>query len=60
MIVGAETLIFSKIGGVADFLGPIFTFKSSEIVGVLLLLLVVGVIVGLVGSGLALRRFLEV
>jgi cell division protein FtsX len=38
----------------------VFSFTSGEILSVLLVLAGVGALVGLVGSGMALRRFLEV
>jgi cell division transport system permease protein len=60
IIVGTNALIFSRVGEAITFLENVFTFSTSEILGVLALLLGVGVLVGLIGSGLALRRFLEV
>jgi hypothetical protein len=42
------------------FLGPIFRFSGWEIAKVLIVLIGGGVAVGLFGSVLALRRFLEV
>ncbi|MGH2694631.1 MAG: permease-like cell division protein FtsX [Actinomycetota bacterium] len=60
IIVGTNALIFSRLGEAITFLENVFTFSTGEILGVLALLLGVGTLVGLIGSGLALRRFLEV
>jgi cell division transport system permease protein len=60
IIVGTNALIFSRVGEAITFLENVFTFSTGEILGVLALLLGVGIVVGLIGSGLALRRFLEV
>jgi cell division transport system permease protein len=60
IIIGTNALIFRRVGEAITFLENVFTFSTGEIVGVLALLLGVGTLVGLIGSGLALRRFLEV
>ena len=60
IVLGANALLFSRIGETFTFLGPVFSFTTAEIAGVLLVLVGVGVLVGIVGSMLALRRFLEV
>jgi cell division transport system permease protein len=60
IVVAANTLVFSKIGDTFQFLGSVFAFSSSDIGSVLIVLASVGSLVGLVGSTLALRRFLEV
>jgi len=60
IVVAADALLFSRMGEAVAFLGPVFTFSAGEIASVLLLLVAVGCVVGLVGSTLALRRFLEV
>lgn len=60
VILIANTLLFSRIGETLTFLGPVFSFTSSEMVQVMLILGGVGCAVGLVGSMMALRRFLEV
>lgn len=60
VVLGSNALLFSRIGDAIPFMGPVLTFSAGEIAGVLLLLSGVGIAVGLVGSGLALRRFLEV
>ncbi|HJR45724.1 MAG TPA: permease-like cell division protein FtsX [Actinomycetota bacterium] len=60
VILVANTLLFSRIGETLTFLGPVFSFTSSEMVQVMLILGGVGCAVGLVGSMMALRRFLEV
>ena len=60
VVLGANELFFSKMGDVLAFLGPVFSFSAWEIAKVLLILVGGGVVVGLFGSALALRRFLEV
>jgi cell division transport system permease protein len=60
VVFGANELFFSNMGDVLTFLGPIFRFSGWEIAKVLLILIGGGVVVGLFGSALALRRFLEV
>ena len=60
VVLGANELFFSKMGDFLAFLGPVFSFSAWEITKVLLILVGGGVGVGLFGSALALRRFLEV
>jgi len=60
VVLGANELFFSKMGDFLVFLGPVFSFSAWEITKVLLILVGGGVAVGLFGSALALRRFLEV
>ncbi|MGH2755081.1 MAG: permease-like cell division protein FtsX [Actinomycetota bacterium] len=60
VVLGGNALLFSRIGDAIPFMGPVLTFSAGEIAGVLLLLAGVAAIVGLVGSTMALRRFLEV
>ena len=60
IVLAANLFLFPKMGEAFQFLEQVFTFTSTEIVQVLLALAAGGVIVGLVGSGMALRRFLEV
>lgn len=60
VVLGANELFFSKMGDFLAFLGPVFSFSAWEIAKVLLILVGGGVVVGLFGSVLALRRFLEV
>ncbi|HZJ49792.1 MAG TPA: permease-like cell division protein FtsX [Actinomycetota bacterium] len=60
VLLGANELFFSKMGDFLAFLGPVFSFSAWEIAKVLLILVGGGVAVGLFGSALALRRFLEV
>jgi cell division transport system permease protein len=60
IIVGTNELIFRRVGEAINFLDRVFTFSTGEIVGVVGLLIGVGAVVGLAGSTLALRRFLEV
>jgi cell division transport system permease protein len=60
VVIASNELIFSRMGNFLAFLGPVFTFSSWEIAKILLILVVGGAFVGLLGSFLALRRFLEV
>jgi cell division transport system permease protein len=60
VVFGANELFFSNMGHVLLFLGPIFRFSGWEIAKILIILIGGGVAVGLFGSALALRRFLEV
>ena len=60
IVLGANSLLFSRMGKALPFLGPVFSFTSSELLSVFLVLLGVGALVGLIGSTMALRRFLEV
>lgn len=60
VVVLADALLFSRVGDAIRFLGPVLSFSSGEVASVLVVLVSVGAVVGLVGSGLALRRFLEV
>jgi cell division transport system permease protein len=60
VVLGGNALLFSRMGEALPFLGTVFSFSSGEIVSVLLVLAGVGALVGLIGSGMALRRFLEV
>jgi cell division transport system permease protein len=60
IVLGANTLLFSRMGRALPFLGPVFSFTSAELMSVFLVLLGVGALVGLIGSTMALRRFLEV
>lgn len=60
IVLAANALLFSRIGGAIPFLGQVFAFSSGDLGGVLIVLVAVGTLVGLIGSGLALRRFLEV
>jgi cell division transport system permease protein len=60
VVFGANELFFSNMGDVLMFLGPIFRFSGWEIAKILIILIGGGVAVGLFGSALALRRFLEV
>ena len=60
IVIGANALLFTRMGDALPFLGPVFTFSGAEIASVLLILVGVGTLVGIMGSSLALRRFLEV
>ncbi|MDQ4064814.1 MAG: permease-like cell division protein FtsX [Actinomycetota bacterium] len=56
----SDALLFDRMSEALPFLASIVSFSSAEIWGVLVILAAVGALVGLVGSSLALRRFLEV
>ncbi len=60
VVVGGNALLFSRIGKAVPFMGPVLSFSASELASVLILLAAVAAVVGLVGSTMALRRFLEV
>jgi cell division transport system permease protein len=60
IVLGANWLLFSRVGNALPFLQNVLNFSSSELVSVTVVLVGVGALVGLVGSGMALRRFLEV
>ena len=59
-VVAADRLLFARAGDYITFLAPVFSFSGTEIAQILGILLGVGAVVGLLGSGMALRRFLEV
>jgi cell division transport system permease protein len=59
IMVGAQWAVFKNLGDQITFLGPVFSFSTGEIVTVVGVLFAVGCGIGLIGSGLALRRFLE-
>jgi cell division transport system permease protein len=60
IVLGANWLLFSRVGNALPFLQNVLAFSSSELVSVTFILVAVGALVGLAGSGMALRRFLEV
>jgi cell division transport system permease protein len=60
VVLLADSLLFDQIGQTFPFLRAVFSFTSGDIGGILLIMALVATGVGLVGSGLALRRFLEV
>jgi cell division transport system permease protein len=60
IVLAANALLFSRIGDTLNFLGQALSFSGGEIGTVLLVLVGVGSLVGLIGSTMALRRFLEV
>jgi cell division transport system permease protein len=60
IVLGANSLLFSRMGKALPFLGPVFSFTSGELMSVFFVLVGVGALVGLIGSTMALRRFLEV
>ncbi len=60
IVVAANALLFARMGEAVPLLSRAFSFTPSEIGSVLVILVAVGAGVGLVGSTMALRRFLEV
>lgn len=60
IVLLANAVLFTRMGEALPFLASVFSFSSGEIASVLLVLAGVGAAVGLVGSSMALRRFLEV
>ncbi|HEU4480994.1 MAG TPA: permease-like cell division protein FtsX [Actinomycetota bacterium] len=60
VVLLAHLVLFARVAQEFEFLSTVFSFSSGEIAGVLLLLAGVASLVGLVGSTMALRRFLEV
>ena len=60
IVLAANLFLFPRMGEAFAFLQQVFTFTSTEIIQVLIALAAGGVLVGLIGSGMALRRFLEV
>jgi len=60
VVIAGNTLLFSRMADSFPFLAQAFSFTTGEIVGVLVVLTGVAAIVGLIGSTMALRRFLEV
>lgn len=60
VVLAANAFLFPPIRDFLPFLEGVFAFSGGEILGVLLVLVGVGAGVGIVGSSLALRRFLEV
>lgn len=60
IVLLGNVFLFTRIGDWVPFLGPVFSFSSGEVMGVIVMLGAVAALVGLVGSVLALRRFLEV
>ena len=60
VVLAANAFLFPPLRDFLPFLRAPFTFTGGEILSVLLVLIGVGAGVGIVGSTLALRRFLEV
>ncbi|MEA2459993.1 MAG: cell division transport system permease protein [Actinomycetota bacterium] len=60
VVVAADALLFSRLASAFPFLRQAFSFTTGDIVGVLVILTGVAALVGIVGSTMALRRFLEV
>lgn len=60
IVLGANWLLFSRVGNALPFLEDVLNFSGGELASVTLVLVAVGALVGLAGSSMALRRFLEV
>lgn len=60
IVLLADIFLFPKMGEAFTFLQEVFFFTNGEIAQILGGLAIGGAIVGLIGSGMALRRFLEV
>ena len=60
VVLAANAFLFPPLRDFLPFLRSVFSFSGGEILSVLLVLVGVGAGVGIVGSSLALRRFLEV
>jgi cell division transport system permease protein len=60
IVLIANWALFSQVGNAIPFLENVFTFTGSEMLSVTAVLVGVGALVGLAGSSMALRRFLEV
>ena len=60
IVLLADTFLFPKMGEAFAFLQEVFFFTNGEIAQILGGLAIGGAVVGLIGSGMALRRFLEV
>ncbi|MPZ68159.1 MAG: FtsX-like permease family protein [Actinobacteria bacterium] len=60
VVLGGNWLLLSRLPEAFPFLAPVLDFSSGELLTVAGLLVGVGGLVGLAGSSLALRRFLEV
>lgn len=56
----ADAMLFTRLAQAVPFLAPAFNFSSRELITVVAALVAVGTGVGLVGSGMATRRFLHV
>jgi cell division transport system permease protein len=60
VVVGTIKLVFSALGDRFLFLENVLTFTDTELLQVIGVLVAVGGIVGLAGSYMAVRRFLQV
>jgi cell division transport system permease protein len=60
IVLGSNWLLFSRVGNALPFLENVFRFSAGELFSVTIVLVGVGALVGLAGSSMALRRFLEV
>jgi cell division transport system permease protein len=60
VVLGTNRLLFVTLGERLPFLENVLTFTGGELASVTLVLMGVGALVGLFGSGIAVRRFLAV
>lgn len=60
VVLGGNWLLLSRLPEAFPFLAPVLDFSGGELFAVAGLLVGVGALVGLAGSSMALRRFLEV
>jgi cell division transport system permease protein len=60
IVLAVNVLLFSKVGEAVPFMESVLSFSSGDLIGISARIAIVGTVVGLVGSILALRRFLQV
>lgn len=60
VVLGANWLLLQRLPSLVPLLAPVVNFSGGELLTVMGILVGVGALVGLAGSGMALRRFLEV
>ncbi len=60
VVLGGNWLLLSRLPDAFPFLAPVLNFSGGELLTVTGVLVGVGALVGLAGSSMALRRFLEV
>jgi cell division transport system permease protein len=60
IVWASNSLVFSKLSESFPFLQQVFAFTGGEILQVVVLLTLVGAVVGVIGSFMAVARFLEV
>jgi cell division transport system permease protein len=59
VVIGAQEFLFARMGRALPFLGNVFSFSTGDILSIIGVLVTVGCGIGLIGSTLALRRFLD-